>query len=74
MQHSSAKRGILASSMMHGLRPCTVRQPFRPLTACVRLQVDLQWFWLVLYAAITVPFAPYVANPSRFFRWVEEEE
>ena len=40
-----------------------------PLLVCILLQVDLQWFWLVLYAAITVPFAPYVANPSRFFRW-----
>jgi hypothetical protein len=46
-----------------------VHQTHRPLKACARLQVDLQWFWLVLYAAITVPFAPYVANPSRFFRW-----
>ena len=51
-----------------------MHQTSGPLTACVRLQIDLQWFWLVLYAAITVPFAPYVANPSRFFRWGSEEE
>ena len=30
--------------------------------------MDLQWFWLVLYAALTIPFAPYVASPARFFR------
>ncbi|CAL8463500.1 g3034 [Coccomyxa elongata] len=32
------------------------------------LRVKLQWFWLLLYAVITIPFAPFVASPIKFFR------
>ena len=31
-------------------------------------QVNLQWFWLLLYAALILPFAPYVTKPEFFFR------
>lgn len=31
-------------------------------------RVDMQWYWLILYAAVTVPFAPFVRDPTRFFR------
>ena len=31
-------------------------------------KVDLQWFWMLLFAATTVPFAPWVADPVQFFR------
>eukprot|EP00775_Hariotina_reticulata_P012830 gene12830-12958_t len=31
-------------------------------------RVDLQWFWLLLFAFITVPFAPWTADPVQFFR------
>lgn len=27
-----------------------------------------RWFWLLLYAAITIPFAPFVVQPIKFFR------
>ncbi|KAK9831522.1 hypothetical protein WJX81_005358 [Elliptochloris bilobata] len=28
----------------------------------------MQWYWLIVYAAITIPFAPFVRDPRRFFR------
>lgn len=31
-------------------------------------KVDLQWFWLLLFAAVTVPWAPWASDPVRFFR------
>ncbi|KAL3138479.1 hypothetical protein ABBQ32_006269 [Trebouxia sp. C0010 RCD-2024] len=31
-------------------------------------QINLQWFWLLLYAALILPFAPYVTKPEFFFR------
>ena len=31
-------------------------------------KVNLQWFWLLLYAALILPFAPYVTKPEFFFR------
>ena len=31
-------------------------------------RVDMQWYWLILYAAVTIPFAPFVRDPTRFFR------
>ena len=34
-------------------------------------QVNLQWFWLLLYAALILPFAPYVTKPEFFFRSVD---
>lgn len=30
--------------------------------------VRVQWFWLLLYAIITIPFAPFVIQPIKFFR------
>ncbi len=27
-----------------------------------------QWFWLLLYALITVPFAPFIKSPVKYFR------
>lgn len=40
---------------------------FVVMMAC---RVNLQWFWLVLYAALILPFAPYVTRPEFFFRQV----
>ena len=34
----------------------------------ISLQLDMQWFWLLLYAIITVPFAPFIRSPIKFFR------
>lgn len=31
-------------------------------------RLDLQWFWLLLFALITVPFAPWVRDPVLYFR------
>ena len=31
-------------------------------------RVNLQWFWLLLYAALILPFAPYVTKPEFFYR------
>ncbi|WIA39871.1 hypothetical protein OEZ86_013316 [Tetradesmus obliquus] len=31
-------------------------------------RVDLQWFWLLLFAASTVPFAPWASDPVKYFR------
>ena len=31
-------------------------------------RINLQWFWLLLYAALILPFAPYVTKPEFFFR------
>jgi hypothetical protein len=36
--------------------------------AMMAARVDLQWFWMLLFAASTIPFAPWVADPVRFFR------
>ncbi len=33
-------------------------------------RVNLQWFWLLLYAALILPFAPYVTKPEFFYRSV----
>ena len=38
---------------------------FVVMMAC---RVNLQWFWLVLYAALILPFAPFVRDPKFFFR------
>ncbi len=42
---------------------------------CINFVLDLEctyficrWFWLLLYAAITIPFAPFVVQPIKFFR------
>eukprot|EP00878_Enallax_costatus_P010689 GHUV01011165.1.p1 GENE.GHUV01011165.1~~GHUV01011165.1.p1 ORF type:complete len:509 (+),score=97.58 GHUV01011165.1:266-1792(+) len=32
------------------------------------VRLDLQWFWLLLFALITVPFAPWARNPVLYFR------
>jgi hypothetical protein len=31
-------------------------------------RLDLQWFWLLLFAASTVPFSPWAADPVKYFR------
>lgn len=31
-------------------------------------KVDLQWFWMLLFAVTTVPFAPWARDPVLFFR------
>lgn len=36
----------------------------------ISLQLNMQWFWLLLYAVITVPFAPFIRSPVKFFRYV----
>ncbi len=40
---------------------------FVVMMAC---RVNLQWFWLLLYAALILPFAPYVTKPEFFYRSV----
>lgn len=35
----------------------------------ISLKLDMQWFWLLLYAIITVPFAPFIRSPIKFFRY-----
>lgn len=35
----------------------------------ISLKLDMQWFWLLLYATITVPFAPFIRSPIKFFRY-----
>jgi hypothetical protein len=32
-------------------------------------QVNLQWFWILLYAALIIPFSPFIVNPRRYFRY-----
>jgi hypothetical protein len=32
------------------------------------LKVDLQWFWLLLYAALILPFTPFISDPTQYFR------
>ena len=34
----------------------------------ISLQLWLQWFWLLLYAALIIPFAPWQSIPMRFYR------
>ena len=36
----------------------------------ISLQLWLQWFWLLLYAALIIPFAPWQSVPMRFYRCV----
>ena len=35
----------------------------------IGLQLWLQWFWLLLYAALIIPFAPWQSIPMRFYRY-----
>ena len=35
----------------------------------ISVRLNLQWFWLLLYAVITVPFAPFIRSPIKFFRY-----
>lgn len=32
------------------------------------VRLDLQWFWMLLFALITVPFAPWAREPVVYFR------
>lgn len=34
----------------------------------ISLRLDLQWFWLLLYAALIIPFSPFISDPKKFFR------
>lgn len=36
--------------------------------AMMAARLDLQWFWLLLFAATTVPFAPWASEPVKYFR------
>lgn len=31
-------------------------------------KLDLQWFWLLLFALFTIPLSPWIKDPVRFFR------
>ena len=33
-----------------------------------RLCPVLQWWWLVIYAVLILPFAPYITDPTKYFR------
>ena len=35
----------------------------------ISVRLNMQWFWLLLYALITVPFAPFIRSPIKFFRY-----
>ena len=35
----------------------------------ISVRLNMQWFWLLLYAVITVPFAPFIRSPVKFFRY-----
>lgn len=34
----------------------------------ISLKLDLQWFWLLLYAALIIPFSPFISDPKKYFR------
>ncbi|KAK9829007.1 hypothetical protein WJX72_003371 [[Myrmecia] bisecta] len=34
----------------------------------ISCQVNLQWYWILLYAALIVPFSPFIVNPRLFYR------
>ena len=36
----------------------------------ISVRLNMQWFWLLLYAVITVPFAPFIRSPIKFFRYI----
>lgn len=32
------------------------------------LQLSVQWYWFAVFAAVTVPFSPWISQPQRFLR------
>ena len=63
---SSCARYIFCEQRLHFFGTLAVLVVFFVLM--MAFQVNLQWFWLLLYAALILPFAPYVTKPEFFFR------
>lgn len=34
----------------------------------ISLRLDLQWFWILLYAALIIPFSAFITDPTKYFR------
>lgn len=63
---SSCTRYIFREQRLHFFGTLAVLVVF--FVFMMAFQVNLQWFWLLLYAALILPFAPYVTKPEFFFR------
>ncbi|KAF6258847.1 hypothetical protein COO60DRAFT_1622110 [Scenedesmus sp. NREL 46B-D3] len=47
---------------------CSIAALLVAFVVMMATRVDLQWFWLLLFAVFTIPVSPWTADPVKFFR------